>query len=195
MKKVFCLALVMCMLMTIGTSNVFAETLYDSDIRLVSRTENDDGTIIVVINENGKDLKMTFTPVEVNSISPYSSSDMPGGYRLPSDYYNWNWNGWGTPGLSRYNAEAEQSLQAMNQLALSYFLSSGLGVNSSDAYDVAGYLKDCFVPGQTTIWLDRITWLNNNYTAYRRKDYYYSDSSYTSLIYQHAIREYVGGNR
>ena len=76
--------------MTIGTSNVFAETLYDSDIRLVSRTENDDGTIIVVINENGKDLKMTFTPVEVNSISPYSSSDMPGGYRLPSDYYNWN---------------------------------------------------------------------------------------------------------
>ena len=64
MKKVFCLALVMCMLMTIGTSNVFAETLYDSDIRLVSRTENDDGTIIVVINENGKDLKMTFTPVE-----------------------------------------------------------------------------------------------------------------------------------
>lgn len=195
MKKILSLLLTICMIIIGGTSIAFADEPDDSNIELISKITNADGSTVIVINENGKELKMTFRLIETNNITPYSSSDMPGGYSLPSDYHNWNWNGWGTPGLSRYNAEAEQSIHAMSETAIAYFLSAYFGAPYNEVLDIAGYIKDAFVPGQTTVWLDRITWVKNNYSTYRRKDYYYTNEARTNLAYEHSIREYVGGNR
>ena len=47
---------------------------------------------------------------------------------------------------------------------------------------------------QKTVWLGRKTWIRTDYTAYRRQDTYYSDSSYKKVMYTDSIREYFTGN-
>jgi hypothetical protein len=77
---------------------------------------------------------------------------------------------------------------------LTAFLTCGFGFKQTIAAVFAPYIKDALLPDQRTVWLGRTTWLNDDYTAYRKQDTFYSDGHYDRVMYKEAIKEYIGGN-
>jgi hypothetical protein len=105
-----------------------------------------------------------------------------------------NWTGWGNPRTVYSNATCEQNLQDLNTALMTAFLTQGFGFWKSLAATIAPFILRAALPDQRTVWLGRTTWLNDDYTAYRKQDTFYSDGHYDRVMYKEAIKEYIGGN-
>lgn len=177
LKKVMCYFLAMAFFIQIPMSS-YAQTIDNDTIEIVSETENEDGSLLVVVNDSGEIKELTFYPAGI----------VNGNARM-------SWVGWGSGSTSYYNATAEQTIQSMTSGVMATFLTANFGLAWSIASSIAGSLINAAYSGQRTIWLGRTTWLKNDYSAYRRQDTYYSDGNYQSVMYTDSIREYIGGNR
>ena len=179
MKKLVAFLLVLATFATTQLSTiVFAGTIdEDTSVEILKEVENEDGTLLVTIRDSQG----------VHTIKYYLSDELNADARL-------SWKGWGSPSTSYYDATAEQTLHSMTKTIMAAFLTAKFGVIASVAAGIAQNLIDAATNSQKTVWLGRKTWFRTDYTAYRRQDTYYSDSSYKKVMYTDSIREYFTGN-
>ncbi len=179
MKKLVAFLLVIATFATTQLSTMaFAGTIdEDKNVEILNEVENEDGTLLVTIRDSQG----------VQTIKYYPSDVLNANSRL-------SWKGWGSPNTSYYNATAEQTLQSMTKSIMAAFLTAKFGVPGSIAASIAMEIINAATNSQKTVWLGRKIWISNDYTAYRRQDTYYSDSSYKKVMYTDSIREYFTGN-